>query len=110
MGKHATYRKRGGPRPVTAPIGPPPQPALQNQDLDLAQFAQGADDTGGTNNLYYSVLSPGPYTLLMQVDWQSVTVWSEQIEGTPGYYRASETGNGTTYIGESTQSPAVAYP
>jgi hypothetical protein len=108
MGKWATYRKRSRPT-ATAPLGPPPAPLLTTQVNSLFQIAQGADDTGGAISLWYRELEIDEFQLIASAGWEPGMNWSNEVETLEGYYKATEAGNGTAYVGTSDFSNVLHY-
>ena len=104
MGKHHTYRHRGSVRGQTVNIGPPPAPILNIEDTGVVQNAQGYDDFGGRCTLYKSDDGATGWFIANQELWISSCEWGP-LEGLlGGYYRCTELGNGSVYLGESAPS------
>ena len=104
MGKHHTYRKRGSVRGQTVSVLPPPAPILDVEDNGLTQTAQGDDDYGGRCNLWASSNGETSWVIAGQQPWISSCGWGPVAGQPPGYYRCTEIGNGSVYLGESAPS------
>lgn len=101
MGKWSTYRHRGAVRQQAAALTVPPAPVLSFEDGDLLVTPTGNDDTGGTVNIYRSEYEEGPFTFAGSLPWGNPRAFTGPDSG---YYYATETGNGSTYVGESLPS------
>ena len=67
----------------------------------MIQTKWGGDDTGGLVSLYESSTQFGSYSLLGSNTWASPYDWSGTGPTTGLWYKATETGNGHAYAGES---------
>ena len=105
MGRWAQAHRRGGGQGPLPAIGPPPQPILYGDDGFLMQAAQCSGNEDGTLTLWYCETETGEYSIdTTGVSWETPYSWGEEISLTPGWYKGSQTGNGTAYIGESVLS------
>ncbi len=107
MGKHATYRKRGGVQPTPPALPAPPQPLFLDEDGDANQYATGGDDTGGTLELWRSSDGNAPWDQQDQVPWAAFKFWGSTGDLGVGHYRTTETGNGIAYAGTSPPSDII---
>jgi hypothetical protein len=106
MGRWATYAKRGGGGSLPSLLPPPPAPILVWETPIIIQVAQGLDDAGGTLSLYFSADGVSNWNLIETDAWMVEKVWGG-YDDEPGFYRATEVGNGTVYAGESDPSSIV---
>jgi hypothetical protein len=104
MGKWAQQRKRGSAGCGIAALQPPPAPLLNNPDVDLLQHPQGSPDPGAATTLYRSPDGGAPWFAYAAGVWADPSTWGDPGVLDIGYYRATETGNGSVYAGESPPS------
>lgn len=104
MGKWSTYRRKGS-APTPLPSLPPPEPpALSNIDDYLVSENSLPLGEGLSATLYSGPTETGPWTLYETTFYTVVTQWELISELPTGYYVATNTGNGTTTLGESAYS------
>jgi hypothetical protein len=101
MGRWAQANRRGGGGAALAGLQPPPAPVLAEDAGALKSFAQGSPDDGGECRLYYSATLGGPYDLYSAVAWAQTYEWADVSSLDPGFYAATELGNGVAYSGLS---------
>jgi hypothetical protein len=105
MGRWAQAARRGGRGTAAGPPGPPPAPVLSTAATHCLCTAQGGDDTGGTYQLWWSELYPYEWEPFdIPAPWEAVWEWGTVGTVPEGYYYATETGNGTSYVGTSPDS------
>lgn len=109
MGKWSQYRRRGKPQNQSAAgPGAPPAPTLSVSDGHVLQTANGGTDTGATCTLYTSTDGGITFLFFDSEDWAHLYDWGPASNFTGIFVYATETGNGTTYIGESTPSNVLS--
>ncbi len=108
MGKHQTYRHRGGGRTPAGGLGPPGQPLLQLVGDDAVQYATTGPDVAGTIELQGSNTDSDPWTSFFPQAWNTPHVWGPALDFGYLFLRANETGNGINYIGTSAWSASLA--
>ena len=107
MGRWAQAARRGGERHQVGPTAPP-KPLLYVYAGNVTQLATGEDDVGGTVSLWASAV-PAPYEweFVNTEAWERTHNWGPAIEWFGVWMRAKETGNGTTYEGDSEWSEVL---
>ena len=105
MGKYATYRKRGGGGSSVTALGPPPAPNLEDADGALIVTPNTTEWPGGQFTLYYSLAGIDPWLFTDNSEAEPIHNWGEISAFESGFYRATETGNGVDFLGESAPSP-----
>jgi hypothetical protein len=110
MGKAATYRKRGTSRAGEGQQRPPPAPLTVDDGDFIAFQATGLDDTGGQARAYTGPTAAGPWTYAATAPWGPFFDIIDKTEVSPGYVYTTETGNGSTYAGESNPSNILHVP
>jgi len=104
MGKWAQQRKRGSAgQSAIAPL-PTPAPYLDVIAGDLVSQAHITDNYDGACRLFRSTLEAGPYVLHDEEPWDPSLDWSVNVTITPGWYQATQVGDGVHYVGESSPS------
>lgn len=104
MGKWAQSRKRGSGETVEIAVTPPPAPTLSDDGSYLIQTANGTDDTDGSILLERGDTPAGPWNPVDVAEWATPYAWGS-LAGLAGFvYRATESGNGTAYVGISAPS------
>ena len=106
MGKWAQQRKRGSAGQGTIAPQTPPAPFLDVVAGDLVSQAHIADNYGGVCTLFRSATEFGEYSLHDQEDWDPSLDWNAFVTIVPGWYKATQTGNGTKWVGSSPFSNA----
>ena len=106
MGKWATYQKRGSHHSPPA-LPAPPIPTLEEEDGSFVSYTLTAVNVGGTLTLQYE--SPvGHWITLLTTPFANPNVlWGDITDFAPESYRAFQTGNGTSFAGNSEPSPTV---
>jgi hypothetical protein len=107
MGRWAQQRKRGSIGHKLEGLQAPPAPIIALVGDSLKQSAQGGADTGGTVSLYRSPDGLAPFELQSVDAWESSYDWGTSEDIGHGVYRATETGNGFAYFGESQPSNTI---
>ena len=107
MGHHAQYRKRGSVPVNMLSVGRPPAPTAADGSDSLQITATGSNDVGGSFTVEKSATGGVPWTQLWSGAWSRTTNVSYDLLALPGYYRATEIGNGQAYVGASSYSNTV---
>jgi len=107
MGKYATYRMRGRGTPAGRGVGPPPCPQLEVAEDELLQTSNDTEWQGALLTLYSSPDGLAQWDLYDQAGAEAVYSWGRADLLPDAYYRATETGNGIDYIGESAPSAII---
>lgn len=110
MGRHSQYQKRGAATGTSIILTAPPSPTLHVVAGLLLQEANGTDDTGGILSLEISTDEGSTWEPYDLHSWLSTWPWGAITFLDPGLYRGTETGNGSTYIGQSPPSNTVEVP
>jgi hypothetical protein len=75
----------------------------------LYQYAQGTDNTGGIVTLEYREFEVDEWLEIGNEPWSAGFNWSAVLPLNLGFYRATEIGNGTAYVGTSAYSAVFEY-
>jgi hypothetical protein len=110
MGKAATYRKRGTSRAGQGQSILPPAPLAVVDGEYIAFQATGLDDTGGWAKAYTSATPTGPWDIQASAPWGPFLDLLAIADVRPCYAYTNETGNGSTYVGESAPSNILHLP
>jgi hypothetical protein len=104
MGRHTIQRRRST-QPAAPLLTPaPPAPTLEQSGDNVTQRANGADDTSGRNHLYNSEDGGLTWLQIRDEPWQALRDWGPLDDFAGVMIRATELGNGSTYVGESPPS------
>jgi hypothetical protein len=75
-----------------------------DDDEFLYSYATGLTDTGGTFQLWKSATGLEPWTLHATLPWATTQNWGYKTGLPEEWLRTTETGNGSTYLGQSSPS------
>ncbi len=107
MGRWAQGKRRGGGGTLVPTVGPPPQPLLYVQDLEVVAESTSTTDVLGYIDLELSADGNPPWNVEVSSGWARTVSFglADQWEGL--HARAVERGNGVDYAGPSAPSAVL---
>lgn len=107
MGHYTTYRRRGSAVPSTVILPTTLAPFLGLVFGQLKSATSSLPDPGSAQTLYQASSPGGPWeAYATATDWPTTT-WGDLADFNGFLYRATETGNGINFLGESPPSNIV---